>query len=68
MASFIGFQEEYRALYAMNGIAKLFYPGTAATGGSDVQQPEYNPPVHDKETREWQGEKRNIRLMCKGVI
>lgn len=36
----------------MNGIAKLFYPGTAATGGSEEQQSGYNPPIHDKETRE----------------
>lgn len=26
---------------------KLFYPGTAATGGSEEQQLEYNPPIHD---------------------
>jgi len=31
---------------------QLFYPATAATGGSEEQQPEYNPPICDRETRE----------------
>lgn len=31
---------------------KVLYPGTAATGGSEEQQLGYNPPIHDKETRE----------------